>query len=347
MILSPGHTFNQLRARAVSRGQNPLRKRTRAWEWVFALFCSVAAAGCSGIASQNPPPPSGKLSASPSSVAFGDVGVGTASTQTVTFSNTGTGSLTVSQAVVSGAGFTMTGQTFPLTLAAGQNTIFSAQFAPSATGSAGGSVSITSNAPGSPLTIALSGTGVTATFLLTANPTSLSFGSVNLGSNSSLSGSLTNTGNSNVSISSVTVAGAGFSASGVTAGATLTPNQTVTVNVTFAPASVSSVTGTVTVVSNASNSPTTLALSGTGVQLTTHSAALTWVASTSVVVGYNVYRGTAAGGPYTKLNATPVAPVNYTDSTVVSGQIYFYVVTAVDANSIESVFSNEVTAAIP
>src|SRR3989441_6559913 len=154
----------------------------------------------------------------------------------------------------------------PLTLAAGQNTTFTAQFAPSATGSASGTASITSNAPGSPLTIALSGTGVAATFLLGANPTTLSYGNVNVGGNGSSSVTLTNTGNSNVNISSVIVSGAGFSASGVTSGTTLTPNQTATLNVAFAPTTAGSVTGSVSVASNATNSPATIGLSGTAVQ---------------------------------------------------------------------------------
>ncbi len=156
---------------------------------------------------------------------------------------------------------------------------------------------------------------------------------MNLGSNSLLSASLTNTGNSNVTISSLTISGAGFSASGVTSGTTLTPNQAVTLSVTFAPASAGSLTGSVSVVSNATNSPATIALSGTGVQLIAHSAALSWTASTSVVTGYNIYRGTVSGGPYAKLNSSLIALTTYTDSTVQSGQTYFYIVTAVDASN--------------
>ena len=78
-----------------------------------------------------------------------------------------------------------------------------------------------------------------------------------------------------------------------------------------------------------------------------HSAALSWTASTSVVAGYNIYRGTVSGGPYTLINTSPVTLLTYTDSNVVAGQTYFYVTTAVDGSGIESVFSNEVQAAIP
>jgi hypothetical protein len=288
-----------------------------------------------------------QLAPTPTSASFGSVVTGTSNSQTIKLSNAGSASVTISQATVSGNGFSLTGITVPLTIAAGSSATFNVAFNPSAAGSVTGTVTLVSNAPNSPLTIGLSGTGVTATFLLTANPTGLSFGSVNLGSNSLLSASLTNTGNSNVTISSVTVSGAGFSASGVTSGTTLTPNQAVTLSVTFAPASAGSLTGSVSVASNATNSPTTIALSGTGVQLIAHSAALSWTASTSVVTGYNVYRGSVSGGPYAKLNSSLIAVTIYTDITVQSGQTYFYVVTAVDASNVESAYSNEISAAIP
>jgi hypothetical protein len=85
----------------------------------------------------------------------------------------------------------------------------------------------------------------------------------------------------------------------------------------------------------------------TAAPLATHSATASWTASNSVVSGYNVYRGTLSGGPYTKLNGSLIGLLTYMDSTVVSGQTYFFVTTAVDGSGNESAFSNEVTAAIP
>jgi hypothetical protein len=78
-----------------------------------------------------------------------------------------------------------------------------------------------------------------------------------------------------------------------------------------------------------------------------HSATLSWTASTSTVSGYNVYRGTVSGGPYTLVNSSLVSQQTFTDSVVQSGQTYFYVTTAVDGSGNESVYSNEVQAAIP
>jgi len=78
-----------------------------------------------------------------------------------------------------------------------------------------------------------------------------------------------------------------------------------------------------------------------------HSVTLTWTASTSTVAGYNVYRGVQSGGPYTRINSVLEAPTNYVDNTVESGCTYYYVVTAVDGNGLESAYSNQVVAVIP
>jgi hypothetical protein len=105
--------------------------------------------------------------------------------------------------------------------------------------------------------------------------------------------------------------------------------------------------GTSTVTLGATNS------GGTGNATLTitigHSVTLTWVASTSQnVAGYNVYRGTTSGGPYgTKLNSALVATTTYTDNSVVTGQTYFYVVTAVDTSGDESAYSSPAMAVIP
>jgi len=78
-----------------------------------------------------------------------------------------------------------------------------------------------------------------------------------------------------------------------------------------------------------------------------HSVSLSWNASASTVVGYNVYRGTQTGGPYNRVNSSPESTTAYSDSNVQAGAKYFYVVTALDANSQESVFSNETMAIVP
>ncbi len=73
---------------------------------------------------------------------------------------------------------------------------------------------------------------------------------------------------------------------------------------------------------------------------------LSWDVSGNAV-GYNVYRGTVSGGPYSIINASLDSTTTYTDNTVVSGQTYYYVATAVDASGDESGYSNQAQAVIP
>ena len=78
-----------------------------------------------------------------------------------------------------------------------------------------------------------------------------------------------------------------------------------------------------------------------------HSVVLSWQPSISPnILGYNVYRGTVGGGPYVPY-AILVPGTSFTDTSVQSGQTYYYVVTAMDWTLAESVYSNEARAPIP
>jgi hypothetical protein len=287
------------------------------------------------------------LTSTPSSASFGDVTVGSPSTQSFKLTNSGTGTLTITQVGVTGSGFTVGTLLLPLSLNAGQSTTFNVQFAPASAGTASGSMSIVSNAPNSPAVIALSGTGVAATELLSFSTTALGFGSLNTGSSATQIVTVTDTGNASVNISQITESGAGFTLSGAGTPVTLTPGQSLSFSVIFAPSSAGTASGTVKVTSNASGSPASIALSGTGVQAASHSATLSWTASTSTVAGYNVYRRTTSGTGYAKLNGSLVAALTYLDTNVTSGTTYYYVTTAVDSSGNESTDSNQATAVIP
>ena len=180
---------------------------------------------------------------------------------------------------------------------------------------------------------------------LTPSTASLNFGNVIVTQNSSLGVNFTNSGSVNITVTTVTISGTGFTASGVSNGQIITPGQVVPLNVTFAPTATGSVTGSVTIASSASNSPVVVGLSGSGVLA--HTATLNWTASTSTVIGYNVYRGTVSGGPYTLVNPSIVAGTQYVDSTVLAGQTYYYVATAVASGSVESTYSNQVVGSVP
>jgi len=377
----------------------------------------------------------GTLSANAASLNFGNIVAGSSSLQTVTLTNTGTASVTVSEAAVTGSGFSLVGSMSAVSIAAGQTHSFQIRFSPTMSGSDSGSVTIASDATNSSLDIRLGGTamagltisaqpasktvtaGQTATFsvtaagpapltyqwkksgvaisgatsatyttppattsengesfavtvsssadddsvtsnpamltvdaspsTLTASTTSLDFPNVSVGAGSVLPVAFTNTGNSEITISNVVIAGAGYTTSGVQSGQILAPGQTGTLNVTFDPSGTGTIAGGLTVTSNAANSPARIALSGTGVAAVQHSATLSWADSDSTVTGYNVYRSTVSGGPYTKLDSALVAATTSTDTSVQAGQTYFYVVTSVDTSGVESGYSSEASAAIP
>lgn len=73
---------------------------------------------------------------------------------------------------------------------------------------------------------------------------------------------------------------------------------------------------------------------------------LTWEApSDTDLSGYNVYRSEASGEGYEKIGDT--SRTSFTDSDVVGGEQYYYVVTAYDFSNNESGYSNEVSALAP
>jgi len=286
----------------------------------------------------------GALSPNSSSLAFGSIQVGSNSSKPETLTNTGGSSVTVSQANLTGAAFSTSGLTLPLTLTANQSVTFTVTFTPASAAAANGSLSVVSNASNSTLNIALSGTG-TAAGQLTVSPTSLTFGSVVVGSNSPLSGSL------NATVAPVTVTSASFNSSefalsGISLPATIPAGQSTPFTVTFTPGASGAASASLSFSSNASNSPAVQSLTGTGTAPTQHTVDLTWNTSTDAV-GYNVYRGTVPGGPYAMINTSLDSTTAYTDSSVVSGDTYYYVATAVNASGDESGYSNQAQAVIP
>ena len=65
-----------------------------------------------------------------------------------------------------------------------------------------------------------------------------------------------------------------------------------------------------------------------------------------MVKGYNVYRRTKPGGPYSKINSELVQGFSYQDRDVKSGTTYYYVTRAVNADGLESANSSEITAVV-
>ncbi|MEO7003624.1 MAG: N,N-dimethylformamidase beta subunit family domain-containing protein [Ktedonobacterales bacterium] len=216
------------------------------------------------------------VSFTPGSVNYGNQGVGvTSAAQTVTVKNTGAASLHLTTVTLSGtnaADFAITANTCAgATMAPGVTCSVSVTFTPSASGSRSAAISFADNAPASPQSVALTGSGVVPAPAISFAPTSLGFGSQGIGSTSAAQTvTVSNTGSASLHITSVTLTGANSAdfmlLANTCAGATVAVNATCNVSVAFAPNATGSRTASLSFADDAPASPQSVALSGTGTQ---------------------------------------------------------------------------------
>ena len=105
----------------------------------------------------------GQLTITPGSLNFGNVDVGSSTTQPTTVNAVG-GSVTISSAASNNSEFTLSGASFPMTIAAGQSAALNVVFAPSKSGSTSGSLTLASNASNSQAIEGVSGVGIVPTY---------------------------------------------------------------------------------------------------------------------------------------------------------------------------------------
>ena len=294
----------------------------------LALFTSV----------QNLAAATTQLSFNPTNVQFGEVAAGSAETLAVRMTNNSSTYVTVSTMAVNGSYFTVSGLKLPLTLAPGQGVGFTVSFSPAARGPVAGSVVFNGNAA----SLNLQGLGVSSNSLL-PNPPSLEFGNVRAGGARSLFVTLTNYANASVTLSKDLTLGTGFTVDGLTLPVTLEAGHSVTFSIRFSPLSTGPANSMFQGLNSNGNVIVAVPLTGTGV----HSVSLSWNASTSEVTGYNVYRGTVSGGPYSKLNSLLDPGTTFIDTAVAAAHTYYYVTTAVNSSGQESAYSNQVKAVVP
>ncbi len=285
------------------------------------------------------------LTASPSTVPFGEVAIGKSSTLPVVLTNDRSRQVTLASAQTTGSGFSVSGASFPLTLNAGQSATLNVSFAPRSAGTVGGSLFVS----GVGLTVPLTGTGGGTTAAggsLTLAPTLVNFGSVPKGTTQTLPMTISATGAS-VIVSSASSSSSQFVLQGASFPMTLAAGQSLSLNVAFTPQSSGSVTGSLTFDSNASDSQALASLAGSGSGTVTPSSVSLFWNQSSGAAGYNVYRSSTANGTYAKINSPMDAATTYTDSTVVSGQTYYYAATSVSSSGQESPRSTPVEAVVP
>ncbi len=289
----------------------------------------------------------GVLVAYPPSMGFPSLQVGSSQTLLATLTNSGGTAVTISQATIiqatNGNAFSLNGLSLPTTLAAGQSVTFSVAFTPLSAGSASGSISINSDASNPTLNIALAGTGA-AQGQLAVTPASADFGSVTVGTSKTQSATLVASGSS-VTVSSANVTDSEFSLSGIAFPVTIAAGQSAPFTLTFVPRASGTAAATLSLASSAANSAAEY-LTKIGVAPPQHSVNLSWDPATAVV-GYNIYRGSQAAGPYSKINPVLDSTTTFTDSSVQSGQNYYYVTTSVDSTGAQSSYSNEIQVVIP
>lgn len=302
------------------------------------------------------------LSASPNPLAFGDVARGNTSVVrqvTVTVNNTtfafGKPTLTGNNA----ADFAITGNTCAGAKLAGKSCAISVTFTPrQPTGAAEtATLNINNAANATKQTVALTGSSATQVLV---TPSSLSFGTVTVGSTSpTQSVAVSNRQSSPVSVST-SVSGAGFAIASSTCGTSLAAFSSCALQVRFKPASDAAITGALLISTSPDNqSPHSVTLTGKGQNTTqpppTVPAAptnvtanagdsqvmLAWSAS-SGATGYKIFQGTSAGGE----GASPVATVSAAGATIAgltNGTKYFFKVAAYNSVG-TSALSSEVSA---
>ena len=264
------------------------------WDAVVVLLALTVLVGCQGLSaggkSSTPAPQQndspGSLGANPLSLDFGSVPAASSKTLTLAATNNGTTDIKISSVTFSAPQFSLSKPALPITIAAGQSSTLSVVFAPTATGSISGSMTLTSDASNGSMTVSLLGLGMAAG-QLSESPGSLSFGSVLIGNNQTLPETLTNVGNSSLTISQANATGVGFTVSGLSLPLTLAVGQSTNFNVVFAPQASGTVNGNVALVSDAINSPLNLPVSGTGLAQGSLSANPASVNFSNVVVGNN------------------------------------------------------------
>jgi len=201
------------------------------------------------------------VSLAPASLTFSKTAVGvTGKPKTVTLTNVGASTLDITSIAASGD-FAVQSMTCGGTLAPNAKCKVNVTFMPTQAGIRTGTLSFTDNAPNSPQTVALSGTGIVQAIL---TPASETYSKQKVGTTSKPK-KFTLTNNQAVALTGIAISTTGdFAVSAQTCGSSLAAKEKCTIDVTFTPTQTGTRTGQLSVSDSARNSPQTAALTGTG-----------------------------------------------------------------------------------
>jgi hypothetical protein len=204
----------------------------------------------------------------PAGLAFGPQPIGTASPpQTMTIHNSGSGPLRITN-IVASSDWRLDSQPPAAEILPGDAVQIQLAFRPGHAGQLVGTLMVDSNAPASPATAALEGTGV-ATPICALSPATLDFGDQAIGTHGlARAVKVMSNGAVDLQVTSVGLAGAHAGdfaiATNSCSGATIGPEQACSVDVLFTPTASGARSATLQVIDNATGSPHSVALSGTG-----------------------------------------------------------------------------------
>jgi 6-phosphogluconolactonase (cycloisomerase 2 family) len=275
---------------------------------------------------------------SPASLSFVPIQTGTVSTaQTITLTSNGSEALSLNSISLAGADLSQfqesdTCQT-PSALAPTKFCSISITFAPTSTGSQQATLSITDNAPGSPQSIALSGTGNAPpppAPVVTVAPDPVSFPTTAQGTPSSpIPVSVTNSGNLTLHISSVILSGnnpGDFSMTNQCSGP-YAANAGCVITMTFTPLAAGQRSAVISITDDAPNSPQAIQVSGMAtsapsttpaVSLSSTSLSFAAITQGTSSAGQNVTVTNSGGGPL-HISSVVLGGANSGDFTLTNG----------------------------
>ena len=205
---------------------------------------------CSGVGS-------GGIIRLAGNMAFAETVINQTRTSTLTIYNDGTGPLAVS-GIDYPAGFS--GNWSSGTIASGASKAVTVTFAPTATQSYSGTITVNSDATSGTNTVACSGQGINRAISLSL--TTAALGDVDINTSAQTTLTIQNTGNRTLTVTGISYP-AGFT--GNWSSGTIAAGASKAVTVTFVPTAAQSYGGTITVASNKTEGTNTIAISGYGV----------------------------------------------------------------------------------
>jgi Abnormal spindle-like microcephaly-assoc'd, ASPM-SPD-2-Hydin/PQQ-like domain len=205
------------------------------------------------------------LAATPTSLAWGDMAVGSSESLTVGVTNTSSTTETITGVTGPSGPFTASGlPSVNSTIAPGVSESISVTYAPTAAENDSSSIVVTSDQ--GPVTIPLTGTGIEADPQVTISPMSLAFGNVTVGHTSTLTFTVANTGNINLTVTKAAPPAAPFAPTNpIPENQQLAPTETYTVTLTFTPTAAGNFSGVYEITTDTGQGPMSVQLTGTGV----------------------------------------------------------------------------------